>query len=145
MNKTILLVFFFCVTATTSLYAQGDEAAIKQSIITMFDGMSKLDEQIVRGELTKDFQLLEDGEVWNADSLTSFFKTMDKAAFSRINKFDFIKIEKRDNVAWVSYFNEAQIAYRERKFTIKWLESAVLVKDNKRWRISFLHSTKLRQ
>jgi hypothetical protein len=145
MNKTILLFCVALMMITTALHAQSEEDVIKAPIVKLFDGLSALDEKMIRAELTSDFQLLEDGMVWTADSLVSDFTKINKSEFSRINRFDFIKVTRRDNVAWVSYFNEADITVRDRKFKIRWLESAVLVREGKRWRISFLHSTRLRE
>ena len=144
MNKPVLLIFLSFILCG-SARAQSDEAAIKQSITKLFDGLSLLDEATIRGELTEDFQLLEDGLVWNTDSLVNALKDIDKTTFSRVNRFEFLNIEQKGNVAWVSYFNDADISVKDRKFKLKWLESAVLLKTRNRWKIAFLHSTKLRQ
>jgi hypothetical protein len=62
----------------------------------------------------------------------------------RINKFEFITIEQKDNIAWVSYNNSADFRLGEKQQTKKWLESAVLVRTKGRWKIQMLHSTKIK-
>lgn len=145
MNKILLLLSVTFILSLSEGDAQSDEVAIKQSITKLFDGLSFLDEAMIRGELTDDFQLLEDGLVWNADSLVGVLHKVDKATFSRVNRFEFLKVEQKGNVAWVSYFNYASVAVKDRKFDLKWLESAVLLKTRNRWRIAFLHSTRIKQ
>ena len=147
MNKKILilvlaidLMMFHALTT----YAQSDDALIKKSITRFFDGLAVFDESIMRDEVTADFQLLEDGDVWTIDSLIVVLGKVNKADFSRTNRIDFVKVEQRDNVAWVSYFNYAQIKIGQKEFALKWLESAVLLKNKKRWKISLLHSTRLK-
>jgi hypothetical protein len=143
-NICLLIIGLINISFVSKGQTTHDEAAIKQSIVVFFDGLAKLDETMMRGELTKDFQLLEDGLVWNADSLVDILKKIDRTKFTRANRFDFINVQQRGEVAWVSYFNYADITSGERKFKLKWLESAVLVKEAHQWRISFMHSTDIR-
>ena len=145
MNKILLLLSASFIINLSTAVAQSDEIAIKQSITKLFDGLSLLDEAAIREELTDDFQLLEDGHVWNADSLVSVLQKVDKATFSRINRFEFLKVEQKGNFAWVSYFNYAGITVKDRNYNLKWLESAVLLKTRNRWRIAFLHSSRIKQ
>ena len=65
------------------------------------------------------------------------------AGIKRINKFQFIKTEQNGDIAWVSYHNTAEFSLNEKQQTINWLESAVLRKENGRWKIKLLHSTRV--
>jgi hypothetical protein len=132
INILLLIVGSISLAIRTPAQTRNDEVAIKQRIIGFFDGVAKLDEGIIRSGLTKDFQLLEQGLVWNADSLIAVLKNVNKAAFVR-------------DVAWVSYWNYADIRLGDRKFKRKWLESAVLLEESGTWRIAFLHSTKMEE
>jgi hypothetical protein len=148
MNNSIKYFYLFGLLSV-SLITQAqvvakDEAAIKQRVVRFFDGIAKLDEPVIRDEVTNDFQLLEDGLVWNADSLMVALRKVNSASFSRINSIDFISVTQRDDVAWVSYWNHADVSMGDRKFKLKWLESAILIKSDNRWRISVLHATKIR-
>ena len=46
-------------------------------------------------------------------------------------------------MAWVSYWNKAEIRREDQLRTVVWLESAVMVRENDRWKIQLLHSTRL--
>jgi hypothetical protein len=145
INILLLIVGSISLAIRTPAQTRNDEVAIKQRIIGFFDGVAKLDEGIIRSGLTKDFQLLEQGLVWNADSLIAVLKNVNKAAFVRTNRFEFINVQQRGDVAWVSYWNYADIRLGDRKFKRKWLESAVLLEESGTWRIAFLHSTKMEE
>jgi len=47
------------------------------------------------------------------------------------------------NMAWVSYWNQAQINKNGKSSTYKWLESVVLIRQSQsgRWKIQMMHST----
>lgn len=64
--------------------------------------------------------------------------------FNRINHLNFIQTDVKSNVAWVAYYNTADISVNGRKRSVNWLESAVLVKDGKAWKVQLLHSTVMR-
>ena len=46
-------------------------------------------------------------------------------------------------MAWVSYWNKEEIRREGQLRTVVWLESAVMVRENDRWKIQLLHSTRL--
>jgi len=142
LSLVVAIGLITCNASTT--YAQSEDAAIKKSITRFFDGLAVFDEATMRDEVTDDFQLLEDGDVWTIDSLIVVLGKVNKTNFSRTNRIEYVKVEQRDNVAWVSYYNYANIKSGQKEFALKWLESAVLLKIKKRWRISLLHSTRLK-
>ena len=126
----------------TILHAQPEKDSIQIMIVRFFDGISELNEEKLRSTSTSDFLLLEDGEIWNMDTLVAnvmWAKSVKK--FERINKFEFIRTDQDGNTAWVSYFNSADIKVNDKQRIVKWLESAVLVKEKGRWKIKMLHST----
>lgn len=141
MQKLTCLLFFIF---AASLNASAQKDSIKATIIRFFDGLSELNPDKLKAHTTADFLLLEDGAVWNMDSLTSNFSRVKKESFKRINTFSFIDTREEGNTAWVSYFNTADITFGNRQRTIKWLESAVLVKHSGNWKIQLLHSTHLK-
>ena len=46
-------------------------------------------------------------------------------------------------MAWVSYWNKAEIRRATELRIIVWLESAVMVKVDDEWKIQLLHSTRV--
>jgi len=123
--------------------ASAQEEEIKATIVRFFDGLSELNENKLKETTTTDFILLENGEVWNLDTLISKIQPRKQTNFKRVNSFVFINTQQNADVAWVSYENTAEFTVNDKQRTVKWLESAVLKKQLGKWRIVLLHSTVL--
>ncbi len=147
MKKPFLLLSFLIVTATY-LNAQtrnnSEQTKVNQTVIKLFDGIAALDMKMVGRHSTEDFLLLEDGAVWNMDTLASRLNPLKAVSFSRTNRLDFIRTEVEGNSAWVAYNNAADMVVNGQKRNIQWLESAFLVKQGNDWKVRMLHSTVLK-
>ena len=141
--KRLLLLLSFQLLAVC-LFAQKEKTAIESTIVKFFDGLTDVDSMKLKATTTNDFLLLEVGEVWNMDTLMHKITMSKNPNRKRVNTFKFIKTEQKNDVAWVSYFNTADISMGERKQSIRWLESAVLLRQGKEWKIKLLHSTRMR-
>jgi hypothetical protein len=141
--KKIALITLMVIFSATS-FAQKDKTKIEGSIAGFFNGMSLVNADTLRFYATPDFQLLENGEVWNLDTLISKVMPRKDSRIQRVNTFEFIRTEQTGDIAWVTYHNSAEFSLGEKKQTVKWMESAVLVKDKGRWKLQMLHSTKLK-
>jgi hypothetical protein len=146
MKKLSFLLFsglIFCYTVSSQVANSGNKF-VEQTVIDLFQGFSELSLEKIKNHCTSDFLLFENGAVWNADSLApGINRRKNSPDFRRINKFDFIKTEVRGKTAWTSYYNKADITSSGKTFSVRWLESAILVKEKKNWKIKFLHSTEL--
>jgi hypothetical protein len=139
MKKSFLIVLLmiYC----TTVMAQKDREAIQATVVGFFNGLSLIDADSLRHYSTADFELLEDGEVWNMDTLIKRIMPRKGSNVKRFNSFTFITTSIDKNRAWVSYHNTADFTLADKQRQLKWLESAVLVKSKGRWRIQLLHST----
>jgi len=117
------------------------ENDLARRIQLFFDDLARLDTAALRHHVSSDFVLLEDGSVWNLDSLNQALAKMIGKPFTRTNTIEVISTRKRADVVWISYYNTAHITLAEKKRIIKWLESAVLVKEKSRWKLTLMHST----
>jgi Domain of unknown function (DUF4440) len=142
--KKVIGLFAFSILFSFRLFAQNEKDSIETSIIRFFDGLSEFNNDKLRNYSAHDFLLLEDGEVWNLDTLINKLAEHKHLKIERINKFQFIRTEQSGNVAWVSYYNTAELKFNDKQQTVKWLESAVLTKHRGRWIIKQLHSTPLK-
>ena len=145
MNRTVLTVIVLC-TSILSLCAQDNkkqQTEVKQTLNNLFDGLSHLDISRITANSTNDMILLENGLVWNLDTIANKLSTMNPKMI-RVNDLKFIKVQVNGKTAWVSYHNTAHITLNDKKFDLNWLESAVLIKQNDKWLVSLLHSTKLK-
>src|SRR6188474_2238430 len=100
----ILFALFFNITS----FCQKEKDSIEASISKFFDGLSEIDAKKLKAYTTDDFILLENGQLWNIDTLINKMSTPKNAGIKRINKFQFIKTEQNGDIAWVSYHNTAE-------------------------------------
>ena len=108
----------------------------------LFAAMSKHDGKAMQDTSTADFQLLEHGEVWTMQKLVTAVQPKGKP-YERKNFFKQIRARQKDDAAWVSYWNKAEIRRAGETRTIVWLESAFVIKVDGHWKIQMLHSTRL--
>lgn len=145
----IALILIFSLTiATKGQQAILTEKETLQKVVTgLFEGLSELDVDKTKAFCTTDITILENGKVWNFDSLALLITTRKAKSpdFNRINKIDFLETKVSENIAWISYFNQATITLSGKTVIVKWIESVVLKKENNKWKISLLHSTELEQ
>lgn len=147
MKKILLLLVAFLISAV--LMAQkpltANQQEVQQTIIKMFDALSNRDSVSLKDHCTADITLYEYGQVWNMDSLIIKAITLNQAAdFKRINTFDFISITADKIMAYATYRLESAITRDGKQVTVQWLETVVLVKEKKQWKIKHLHSTLLK-
>ena len=67
------------------------------------------------------------------------------ADFKRTNSFDFINTNIDKTMAWVTYRLQSVIIEDGKQVTLLWLETVVLVKAKKQWKVKHLHSTLIKR
>jgi hypothetical protein len=145
---TLFFPFFFLLTTITALAQQPlppEHLKVQQVIHTVFESFSEANIEKMERAVTPDVNILEHGEVWTLDSIRVYFKRPRPADFKRINTLDFFKTEVTEEMAFVSYHNTAAIHANGKDRSVKWLESAVLVKDGALWKVRMLHSTRIQR
>lgn len=143
MKKAITVLFILTLLCQEA-FAQKEEKAIEAAVVGFFNGLSLLNTDTLKYYATNDFQLLEDGEVWNMDTLISKMQPMKGRNITRVNQFNFVKHSFNGKTAWASYYNTAEFAMGENRQKVQWLESVVLENSSGRWKIQMMHSTKLK-
>jgi hypothetical protein len=145
-----LLLFCMMLFLSFPLIAQTatreDEELVKKLIIDSFQDLlsdAKIDK--IDTYYTRDFLLLEHGEVWTNDSINKYMNMMLKMEQmpERINTFDFIEVKIKGDMAWAAYHNTAEFKIDGRKVgEMNWLESASAVRTEDGWKLEVLHSTR---
>jgi ketosteroid isomerase-like protein len=113
-----------------------------QPVKELFAAMSKHDGKAMRETSTEDFQLLEHGEDWSMQKLVDAVQPKGEP-YERKNFFKQIRARQQGDVAWLSYWNKAEIHRKSGIRTVVWLESAVVVREGDRWKVQLLHSTRV--
>jgi hypothetical protein len=134
--KAVLLTLSLLVYTS----AQSAESPPFDTVRDLFAAMSAFDDARMRSAVTDDFQLLEDGEIWDIDTLISAI-TPGENPYVRRNFFSLIRAESNNDVGWVSYWNKATFTTSDGVSERIWLESALMIKDQGEWKLQLLHST----
>lgn len=145
------LIICLSLILSNQLYAQTvsekDKKAAQQLIQDVFDDVwSEFDTTKISLYHTNDYLLLEHGLVWNNDSVRYYMvkSLQQKEIPTRTNEFDFIETKATGDGIWVAYQNYATWTMGEKMLgKMHWLESAVIVKEDGRWKIQMLHSTRV--
>jgi hypothetical protein len=143
----IFLMMFFTTISFGQVSNETDKTRIKNLIIESFDEIwSKLDAKNIDKYYTKDFLLLENGEVWNNDSIKNYLDNamLRKPNLKRMNSIEVIEIKIANKMAWIAYQNYATFS-SDNKIIRKahWLESATAILTKNGWKLEMLHSTRI--
>ncbi len=136
-------LFVFIVTAQGKLTK--DQQKVQHTVVGMFQAMAERDSSKTKSYCTADIMILENGIAWNLDTLVLKISQPVAPDFKRINTIDFIATTVNENVAWTTYNNQADVTRNGKHVNIKWLETAILIKQDKIWRIKVLHSTLIKR
>lgn len=140
----LLALILFCKTAFSQSNT-ADSLSIRATLTDFFEVFTNPDMKHYNENCTAEFQLLENGEVWEKREIENYVNSAlsKPKVYIRTNKFDFISLNIRGNIAWLNYNNTATLRNIEKNTSreIRWLESAVFEKKNSKWFISQLHST----
>jgi hypothetical protein len=145
--NTIILMMFFATISFGQVSNETDKTRIKNLIIESFDEIwSKLDSKNIDKYYTKDFLLLENGEVWNNDSIANYLDNaiLRKPNPKRKNTIEIIEIKVANGMAWVAYQNYATFSTDNKIIrNAHWLESATAILTENGWKLEMLHSTRI--
>lgn len=118
---------------------------VRQTVISFFETLSNRDSVKLKNYCTADVLFIEYGQVWNLDTLIRKAIRLNTASdFKRVNTLDFINSHVEKNTAWTTYNLHSEIIRDGKKTIIQWLETIVAVKVKDRWKISVLHSTRIK-
>jgi len=142
-----LILFVFFATVSFGQNSTHDTTLVKNVIIESFDEIwSELNAENIDKFYTKDFLLLENGMVWNNDTIVNYITRakLEKKIPTRINSFEFIEIKVSGKTAWIAYHNYATFSIDNNVLgNVHWLESATAILTEKGWKLNMLHSTRV--
>ena len=128
------------------LSPENDEQGVQQTVKNVFDALSNRDAASLRSNCTSDVRFYEYGEAWTADSLINKAIIRKTATdFRRTNNLDFVSTTINEDVAWVTYNLHSEITSNGKNSSVHWLETVVLVREEKKWKVKVLHSTMIKK
>ena len=147
-KQLIIFSSFYFISLLT--YGQdsidNEKSQIRSLIIESFNEIwAELDADKIEKFYTKDFLLLENGEVWNNDSISKYLDIaiLKKPIPKRENDIKIIEIKISNDKAWVAYHLSSTFSVDNNIIRkAKWLESANAILTKNGWRFEMLHSTR---
>ena len=139
---------FFCslfmLAASCIAHAQDakDSIAIVQVIKADYKALGENDVEARRRNCTPDYQLIEDGELWNLEKEIDFMLSRKGQSMSRTDTFHFYSLQVKGSMAFAVYDLRSSITRAGTTKYYHWIESAVLVWSGGGWKIRLIHSTK---
>lgn len=145
MVKRISLLFItisFCQLLKAQSVQTINQQEVRQSIVKMFEALSSRDSIALKMYCTDDVTFYEYGKVWSIDTLIRRGISLNQAPdFKRTNTFDFIRTEAKRSTAWATYRLNSVITVDGKHVVVDWLETVLLERERKLWKVKHLHST----
>lgn len=148
MKKLLMPLLAFLLVE--QLHAQSlppkEDQSVQQTIIQLFQALSNRDVEGLKTYSTTDVTFYEYGQVWNLDTLIAKAITRNQSTdFKRANNFEFINTTTDRTIAWATYRLQSVIVRDGKQTTSQWIETVVLVKERKQWKVKHLHSTLIKR
>jgi ketosteroid isomerase-like protein len=147
-QKKVLLTFLLSFISFLSFAQNQKEAdllSLKKLVEDSFqDILTDFKSEKIADYYTEDFILIENGEIWNNDSVRNYLEKgrLRTPKPIRVNEFDFFNIEIKGDIAWVSYYNTARFTTENSPPRIvNWMETVIAVRTEEGWRIKLLHNS----
>ncbi len=146
----ILKLLIILLSTSTVVKAQQnttkEQQIAQQTVINMFEALSMRDSVSLKTYCATTITFYEYGEIWNLDTLISKAITQNTATdFKRTNTFEFINTITDKTTAWLTYRLSSIITKDGQEVTKEWLETVILSKQKKQWKVKHLHSTLIKK
>ena len=124
--------------------SNANEKEVTEAVRSMFAAFAADDFAKFREVAAADFYAFDGGERYKGDELIELIKKAHAGGKEFVWTITEPAVHVEGDVAWITYVNDGSIQDSSGTKKMSWLESAVLRKDNGKWRVQFLHSTRVR-
>lgn len=126
--------------------AQEDSTEIAQLIRDDYATMQTNDTVAHLKNVTADYVLIEHDQVWDLKmEFDSIYRSPVKKTSTRTDHFNFRSIKVYDDFAYAIWLLRSDMVRNGESFSRNWNESGVLRKEDGRWKIALIHSTRIWQ
>jgi ketosteroid isomerase-like protein len=145
MQKIYFLTIVLLLSAIASAqHKKKQREPVQQTVEKMFATLTNADTVALKLFCTADIRFYEYGQIWTIDTLIQkLMQSKSIPDFKRTNSFEFVSTTIKGKTAWVTYYLQSTITRNGKEELIKWMETVVLLKEKKNWKINVLHSTRL--
>lgn len=127
----------------SSSASAAEKEAVEETVHAFFDAIYGYHYDSLRSVTTSDFELVEDTLVMSTSDFVEFSRSFKKKGVTFSHELSDFNTELRGPVGWTRWRNEAVMTVGDQQRTLRFLESAVLVQSDGRWKIDRLQSTPL--
>lgn len=145
MRATLLVITLLlsATAATDAPASEPDAAQIRAAILALFEAARSDDIGKFRQVTAPTFYSFDGGKRFGGEELMQHIGKLHAEGWIYEWNVGEPEITVRGDVAWATWLNEGSARAPDGKLeSLAWLESAVLQKDDGRWRIHFFHSSR---
>ncbi|HTV09477.1 MAG TPA: nuclear transport factor 2 family protein [Candidatus Aquilonibacter sp.] len=122
----------------------GDDAAVEQTVRDMFAAASNDDVNKFDSVAAPGFYMYDNGQRFDGDSIMKLIAAQHAKGAKYVWNVTQPDVHVYCDEAWIAYVNDGSVqpAPGATVTPMKWLESAILRREDGRWRVVFFHSTR---
>ena len=139
--KYVLLIIIIFLSCTVFAQNNNDSSAIIQLLKDDYHTMMTHDLEKHKSNCTDDYLLIENGEIWNMEKESEWYKKDASKVYDRKDYFSFRLVNISGNTAYAVYHLQSDFTEKGKLTTKRWNESAVFKKVYDQWKIALIHST----
>lgn len=137
----LLLSYTIFATLPSSAQYKTDSSAVIALIQYDYKTVGNFDTVQHRLNCTPDYQLVEEGEVWDINQEIDYIWKLAMLKQYRLNEFVIKSVKLNGPTAYAVYELTSTISMQGFSRSYTWLETAIFRKIRKRWKIALIHST----
>jgi hypothetical protein len=143
-QKIKLLLIALLLSASVNAQTKQEQTNVRQTIENMFATLTNADTAALKTFVTRNVRFYEYGQSWTIDTMIQkLMQSKSIPDFKRSNSFDFVSTTINKKTAWVTYHLQSIFTRNGKEDIVNWLETVVLIKEKREWKIDVLHSTRL--
>lgn len=120
-----------------------DDKEVIEAVRSMFDAFATDDVAKFHEVAAADFYAFDAGKRFEGDELMDLVKKGHAGGMAIVWTITEPRVRVQGDIAWITYVNRGSIKNAAGTKEMTWLESAVLRKNEGKWRVQFLHSTRV--
>ena len=145
--RTILLCTAACLlaggTAQAASCPSDNPRSVADAVRGVFTAMQAHDDAAVKASFTADFYAFDGGRRFDGSALPKLIADAQAAGKTYVWSVNDPDVHIVCDHAWIAYVNKGSLTDAKGTAPLTWLESAMLRFEGGRWRIEFLHSTRV--
>lgn len=141
--RVLNIAFLMTLLSDVSAQKKNDSAVIVHLLKEDYSTMQNWDAQKHAANCTKDYLLIENGEIWDLPTEIKSYKANAGKIVNRTDSFTFETVKVFGNTAYDVHRLKSEFIENRKKTVIIWNESVNFRKVKGQWKIALIHSTQL--